>query len=312
MRAAFFGTPSHAVPALAALCDAAEVSLVVTQPDRARGRRGYRVAPPVKEAASEWGIPVAQPERAGDLEETLDGLDLEVAVVVAFGQLIPPALLQIPRAGFVNVHFSLLPRWRGASPVVRAILAGDRTTGVTLMQMDEGLDTGPVLAAEQAAIGPRESAGTLTARLAWRGAALLRGRLQSIAAGELEPRVQDDERATAARRVRVEEAFVDPRRHSAAAVDRAVRAFDPRPGAWSTVDGRRLKLWRVLPTEAPGPEPGIVAPVGDRVLLGARDGALEVVELQPEGKARMTAVEWMRGRRGAAGRLEPPTPRSGR
>jgi methionyl-tRNA formyltransferase len=196
--------------------------------------------------------------------------------------------------------------------VVRAILAGDQTTGVTLMRMDRGLDTGPVLATDETPIRSDETTGTLTARLASRAAGLLGGHLAAVVAGELEGQAQDDDRATAARLVRVEEAFVDPGRHSAGAVDRAVRAFDPRPGAWSTVEGRRLKLWRVIPSDVSGPEPGVMAVEGGRVLLGARDGVLEVLEVQPEGKGRMAAADWMRGRRGAPARLEPPTPRSPR
>lgn len=306
MRAVFFGTPPHAVPTLAALCQVADVALVVTQPDRPRGRSRHPIAPAVKEAAADWTIPVAQPERAGELTGRIGELQVDVAVVVAFGQLIPARLLEVPSAGFLNLHFSLLPRWRGASPVVRAILAGDAVTGVTLMQMDASLDTGPILATAETAIASDETAGRLTGRLAGLAAALVADRLEDVVAGRVEPREQDESGATAAAMVRVEEAFVDPRRHSATSIDRAVRAFDPRPGAWSIVEGRRLKLWRVRPCAAAGPEPGLVDEIDGRVLLGARDGTLEVLELQPEGRPRMAAADWLRGRRGEPARLEPP------
>jgi methionyl-tRNA formyltransferase len=306
MRAVFFGTPPHAVPSLAALCGIAEVDLVVTQPDRPRGRSRARVAPAVKQAASAWGLPLAQPQRAGDLIDEIGSRRPDVALVVAFGQLIPGDLLEIPATGFVNVHFSLLPRWRGASPVVRAILAGDERTGVTLMRMDQTLDTGPVYARTETPIRPGETAGALTARLAAMGAAMVSEHMEAIVAGRLEAAPQQAEGATAARTIRVEEAFVDPGRHGVVAVERAVRAFDPSPGAWTTVEGRRLKLWRVRPSDAPAPEPGTAVAVGERVVVGTPDGALELLEVQPEGRARMSGADWMRGRRGAPARLEPP------
>ncbi|MBU1226265.1 MAG: methionyl-tRNA formyltransferase, partial [Actinobacteria bacterium] len=172
MRAVFYGTPAEAVPVLAALLDVAEVALVVTQPDRPRGRSRRLEPPPVKVAAEGWGLPVAQPERASADPDAIRAFAPDVAVVAAYGQLLKPALLEVPVRGFVNVHYSLLPRWRGASPVVRAILAGDETTGVSIMQIDEGLDTGPVFAAEQTPILPGETGGGLTARLADLGARL--------------------------------------------------------------------------------------------------------------------------------------------
>lgn len=301
-RVVFYGTPVEAVPALAALTDVAEVALVVTQPDRARGRSKRPRPPPVKEAAAEWGLVVAQPERASRGLETIRSVAPDVAVVVAYGQLLGPALLEIPPLGFLNLHFSLLPRWRGASPVVRAILAGDAVTGVSLMQLDEGMDTGPVWASVSTAIGARETAGVLSARLAGIGAALLAERLPAIVAGDLEPVPQDDRAATAAAKVTVEEAYVDPQRHRTEAVLRAVRAFDPRPGAWTLVEGERFKLWRAAPTEE-REEAGTAALHGDRVVLGTRDGAVELLEVQPAGKPRMAAADWMRGRRGDAANL---------
>ena len=306
MRAVFYGTPAEAVPALRALAGSAEVLLVTTRPDKPRGRSGKPQAPPVKQAALELGLEVGQPTRAGDDLERLRALAPDVAVVVAYGQLLPPDLLAVPRCGFVNVHFSLLPRWRGASPVVRAILAGDSLTGVTLMQLDAGLDTGPVLAVSPARVGPEETAGELTARLAEAGAALLVEQLPAYLEGRLVPRPQPAEGATAAARVRVAEAFVDPSRHHAQAVLRGVRAFDPRPGAWTELDGVRVKLWRARPAAGAGPAPGVAAWADGTVLLGTADGAVELLEVQPEGRHRMAAADWMRGRRLQPARFTPP------
>ncbi len=307
MRAVFYGTPVEAVPSLQALVNLAEVPLVVTRPDRPRGRSGAPQPPPVKEAARALGLEVSQPERAGRDVERMRTLAPDVAVVVAYGQILPPDLLAVPPHGFVNVHFSLLPRWRGASPVVRAILAGDGVTGVTLMQLDAGMDTGPVLAVSPTRVGDDETAGELTGRLAVVGAALLAEHLPAWVAGEITPRPQPEAGATAAARVRVEEAFVDPTRHRAAAVLRAVRAFDPRPGAWTEMDGGRLKLWRARPAGGAGPGPGVAAAgEGGVVLLGAADGPVELVEVQPEGRHRMAAGDWMRGRRRQPARFTPP------
>lgn len=298
MRAVFYGTPAEAIPTLKALTSVADVALVITRPDRPVGRSGRPQAPPVKRAAADLGLPISQPERAVHDVERLQALQPAVAVVVAYGQLLPPTLLAVPPRGFLNVHFSLLPRWRGASPVVRAILAGDRLAGVTLMRLDEGLDTGPVVAMEPTPIGVEESAGELTARLAVMGASLLARSLEPYLQGVLSPRPQPAEGATAAARVRVEEAFVDPTRHRAAAVLRAVRAFDPRPGAWTQLEGERFKLWRAAPAAGPGPAPGVVEDREGAVLLGAADGPVALLEVQPAGRARMEAAAWMRGRRG--------------
>jgi methionyl-tRNA formyltransferase len=306
VRAAFYGTPAEAVPALEALCGLAEVVLVTTRADKPRGRSGRPQSPPVKEAALALGLEVSQPARASHDLDRLRALAPEVAVVVAYGQILPADLLAVPPHGFVNVHFSLLPRWRGASPVVRAILAGDELTGVTLMQLDPGMDTGPVLAVAPTRIGAEETAGELTMRLAALGAGMLMEHLPAYLAGDLAPRPQLEQGATAAARVRVEEAFVDPTRHHARAVLRAVRAFDPRPGAWTTFDGVRLKLWRARPASGSGPEPGVAAMAEGTVLLGTPDGPVELVEVQPEGRNRMAATDWMRGRRLEPARFTPP------
>jgi methionyl-tRNA formyltransferase len=295
MRAVFFGSPAHAVPSLAAVASVAEVALVVTVPDAPRSRSGRPVPSPIAEAARAWGMPLERPERASHALDAVAEIAPDVAVVTAYRGMISSALLSVPRCGFVNVHFSLLPRWRGATPVVRAILAGDEVTGVSIVQMDEGLDTGPVLARSEVPSG-EASAGVLTARLAAEGARLLADTLPRHVAGEIEPMQQDDAAATAAARVRVDEAFVDPARHTTTGVLRAVRAFDPWPGAWGIVDRRRIKLWEARPA-AVGPAPGVGESDGERLVVGTRDGAVELRVVQPEGKRRMEGAAWARGRR---------------
>ncbi len=290
-RVAFFGTPSAAVPSLAAISEVAEVALVVTRPDRPQGRSKQLVAPPVKVAASQWGMRIAQPDRPGELIDEMMGVD--VAVVVAYGQIIPNALLIAPRRGFVNLHFSLLPRWRGAAPVARAILAGDDHTGVSLMQLDSGLDTGPVFATWRTAIDGLETTGTLTARLAGVGAALLASQLQEYADGTIQLMDQVNEYATMAPKLETSEAQLDPR------IDRAqalchVRAFNPSPGAWIDVDGERIKVWKA--TRAPVQVPsGFLDVSSGAALLGLSDGTIELLEVQPAGKRRMRGAEWARG-----------------
>ena len=301
IRAAFLGTPSEAVPILEALAQVATISQVITQPDRPKGRSGQATPPPVGVAARGHGWEVAQPTRSADLAALVAGCD--IAVVAAYGRLVPPAALQVPAAGFVNVHFSLLPRWRGASPVVRAILAGDAATGVTLLQLDAGLDTGPTYDRVTTAITPEENAGELTLRLAALGARLLRDRLEAIVSGVLRPVAQDEAGATAAGKVTVAEAHLDPRRHRTAAVLRAVRAFNPKPGAWSVVDGQRLKVWVTLPAAGAAP-PGTALIAGRTVLLGTADGVVELVTVQPPGKSPMAASSWMNGRRGTPAQFD--------
>ncbi|MFQ5948638.1 MAG: methionyl-tRNA formyltransferase [Acidimicrobiia bacterium] len=305
ITAAFFGTPPAAVPTLAALTEVADVKLVITRPDRPKGRSSLQVSPAVKEAAADWALPVVQPERANDIVGELRVLGVDVGVLVAYGQLLPPDLLAAPARGFVNVHFSLLPRWRGASPVVRAILAGDEETGVTLIQMDEGLDTGPMILAEATPIRGTETAGELTARLAFMGATLVRHRLGDFVAGRLELQVQEVEGATVAGKVLVEEAHLSPAQQSAEVVARVVRAFNPRPGAWATENGERLKVWRaaVAPDDEPPPA-GEAELRDDRLLLGTRAGTVELLEVQPAGRDRMTGTAWARGRRGEPATLE--------
>ena len=296
-RTAFFGTPPAAVPSLAALAAATDVELVVTRPDKPRGRSGKPKPPAVKEAAEAWGLPVVQPVRAREITDLLDGLDL--AVVVAYGQILPAGVLAVPTLGFVNVHFSRLPRWRGAAPVARAILAGDRTTGVDIMQLDEGMDTGPLISRRELSITPTDTTGTLTARLAGIGADLLAETLPSILDSSAIRTPQDDSGVTIAGKLTSEEARIDPHSMTAEAIDRVVRAFNPNPGAWGSVDGQRLKVWdtRVRPDLAvPSGQSEII---DGMPVVGTPEGAVELVEIQAAGKSRLAAEVWARGYRGA-------------
>ncbi len=298
MRAAFFGTPPAAVPSLAALAAVADVRLVVTRPDRPRGRSGRAAPSAVKVAAVDWGFPVAQPRRARELAE----LDVDVAVVVAYGQILPGALLAQPPHGFVNVHFSVLPRWRGAAPVARAILAGDEATGVSLMVLDEGMDTGPVLATEETPICDSETAGEVTARLAALGAALLGDYLPAYVRGDLAAEPQDGAAATLAPKLEPAEAEIS-RQHGAAEVLRRVRAFHPRPGAWAQVEGERIKVLAAAPTQSAGLRPGRIELKGGEAVLTTGDGSVALVTVQPAGKAPMPGAAWMNGRRGEPAEL---------
>ncbi len=303
MRSAFLGTPSAAVPALAALVDVSDAALVVTRPDRPAGRRSVPVAPPVKVAASQWGIPVAQPANRRELHAVLEEAAVDIAVVVAFGMLIPVPTLAITRFGFVNVHFSLLPRWRGAAPVERAILAGDTTTGVSLMHLDEGLDTGPVISVAETTIDPDDTGGSLTARLSHLGAELLAENLEPFAAGGLVPAPQMHAAATQAPRLEPIEGLLDPT-EDAESLLRRIRAFHPRPGAYVVVEGRRLAVRRAWYTE-PAPEQGVIAPDADGVpVLGTAAGGVALIQVRPEGRDDRPGKAWMNGRRGAPAHVD--------
>ncbi|MGH8985921.1 MAG: methionyl-tRNA formyltransferase [Acidimicrobiia bacterium] len=271
MRIAFLGTPADAVPTLRALVDAGhDVALVVTQPDRRRGRGAATAPSPVKSAARELGLPVRTPARGREIVDEMRASGATLGAVVAFGQLLPDALLDSLPHGFVNLHFSLLPRWRGAAPVERAILAGDAETGVSIMRIDAGLDTGPVYAVERTPVGPDETAGELRARLVELGTALMVTTLPRIP--DLEPTPQEGE-PTYAEKLDVAEFELDWSR-PARELLRVIRAGNPRPGAWTTVDHTRLKIWRART---------------------AVDGTVEPVEVQPEGKGRMPWEAWQRG-----------------
>ena len=293
MRLVFLGTPADAAPFLQALVAAGhDVALVVTQPDRRRSR-GSGVDPsPVKVAAEALGVPVRTPERAREIVDEVAASGALLGVVIAFGQLLPPALLDALPDGFVNVHFSLLPRWRGAAPVERAILAGDHETGVCVMALEAGLDTGPVYACRVTPVADDETAGELRTRLVALGTELLLETLPRVPTTDPVPQTGEP---TYAAKLTVEEFALDWTRPPDEVV-RLVRAGNPRPGAWTTDGGRRLKVWRAraVPDDVAGARPGTVLPGG---LVATGDGAVELVEVQPAGRPAMAATAWLAGRR---------------
>ncbi len=295
MRLAFMGTPAFAVPALDALVAAGhELVAVYTQPPRA-AHRGRVTESAVHARARALGIPVRTPERLRDPPEpeAFRALALDAAVVAAYGLILPRTLLEAPRHGAFNIHASLLPRWRGAAPIQRAILAGDVETGVSIMQMAPGLDTGPVRAREPVAMG-RRTAGELSEVLAGVGARLIVAVLADLEAYPAEP--QDEARATYAPKIGKAEARVDWR-WPAGELERLVRALNPAPGAWFEADGRRVKLWAADVVDGTG-EPGtLLGP--SCVACGAK--ALRLGTVQPEGRQAMAAEAWWRGARLAVG-----------
>lgn len=298
MRLVFLGTPDDAVTPLRALVDAGhDVALVLTQPDRRRSRGGGADPSPVKRAASELGLAVLTPTRAREATEAVAATDAELGVVVAFGQLLPPAFLDALPHGVVNLHYSLLPRWRGAAPVERAILAGDLETGVCLMRIEEGLDTGGIYASVSTAIGSKETAGELHARLTELGTDLLLEHLPRVL--DVEPVPQHGE-PTYAEKLTVDEFRIDGSR-PAEELARVVRAGNPRPGSWMIVDGKRVKVWRARPEPGEG-RPGVVRSPGELVTTA---GVLRLRDVQPEGRPRMPGDAWMAGLRERAVPVEP-------
>lgn len=302
-RIAFAGTPEFAARALDALigfdCD---IPLVLTQPDRPSGRGMKLVPGPVKQRALAHGLALAQPEtlKTAELRAPLVAAEPDLLVVVAYGLLLPRAVLDIPRLGCINIHASLLPRWRGAAPIQRAIEAGDRQTGITLMQMDEGLDTGPMLAESRVDILDTDSAATLHDKLAASGARLLLDTLPALLAGRIAACAQPADGACYAAKIGKVEAALDFRR-PAIELDRAIRAFDPFPGAVMTVDGMPVKLWRASAQGEPG-VPGRIMRVDEQgVWIGCGAGSLCVTELQKAGGRRLPVAEFLRGHALAAG-----------
>ncbi|MGF1648749.1 MAG: methionyl-tRNA formyltransferase [Kineosporiaceae bacterium] len=298
MRLVLAGTPAPAVPALRALLASRhEVAAVLTRPDAAAGRGRRSLPSPVRLAAAEAGLEVLTPQRVRDpdLLDRLRRIAPDCCPVVAYGALIPPAALGIPPHGWVNVHFSVLPAWRGAAPVQRAIAAGDAETGVTVFRLDEGLDTGPVLATMVEPLRPRDTAGEVLDRLATAGADLLVRVLDAVEAGALQARPQAADGVSHAPKVTVTEARVDfglP----AHVVDRRIRAVTPEPGAWTTVRGDRVRLGPV--TVSPDPTrlaPATVAVHRREVLVGTGTSAVVLGAVQPPGRRPMPAPDWARG-----------------
>jgi len=306
VRVVFFGTPDFAVPSLEALAgEGFDVLAVVTQPDRPRGRsRSQLGPPPVKLAAQAEEIPVLQPERPTEpaFVTRLRELTPDVGVVVAYGHILKPELLAIPKHGMVNVHPSLLPELRGAAPIEWAIINGLTKTGVTIMQLDAGMDSGPILHQIPEDVPADITAGELATHLAEVGAEALVEALALLEQGAIRPRPQDSSRATYAPKLTRETARLD---WSAPAerVARLVRGLDPKPGAWTELDGAAVKLFGALAVEEKekGGAPGEVLLANGGLVVATGQGAVAVTEVQPEGKTRMPAAEWVRGRGVQAG-----------
>jgi len=303
-RIVFMGTPEFALPTLERLATHYSLVGVVTQPDRPAGRGRRMVAPPVKEFALAEGIPVFQPERLRRLEavEHVRAWTPDLIVVAAYGQILRPSILEIPRLGVLNVHASLLPRWRGAAPVQAALLAGDAITGVTIMKLDEGLDTGPLIAKREVPILPGETAGELETRLAEIGGQLLLDVLPDYIAGLLRPQPQPQEGVTLAPRISIEAAGMDWT-CSAVTLERHVRAFAPIPGAFTTWNGARLKILRgeAVAYDGGTTRPGTVFLQRKLPVVVTGDGALVLLQVQMAGKRPMNGDAFVRGRKNLLG-----------
>jgi methionyl-tRNA formyltransferase len=300
VRLVFAGTPEAAVPSLRALLESPrhDVVAVITRPPAPAGRGRRETASPVAALAADAGLPVLAPQRAGDPAFLAELADLapDCCPVVAYGALLPSAALDVPAHGWVNLHFSLLPAWRGAAPVQHAILHGDDVTGASTFQIEAGLDTGPVFGVVTESIRPTDTAGDLLARLAVSGAGLLVATMDGIADGSLSAVPQSADGVSIAGKITVQDAQVDwtgPGRH----IDRQVRACTPAPGAWTSFRGARLKLGPVRPCAATGLEPGTIRVEKSGVFVGSATVELELGDVQPPGKRPMPAADWARGTR---------------
>lgn len=296
MRLAFMGTPDFSVPVLAELLAAGhEIAAVYTRPP-ARTGRGKKLTPsPVQAFAEAHGLPVRTPEnfKAAEDRDAFAALDLDVAIVVAYGLILPRAILEAPHHGCLNLHASLLPRWRGAAPIQRAIMAGDRTTGVQVMQMEQGLDTGPVLLSEAVEIGPAETAGALHDKLSQIAAGLAPRALSALSRGALKATPQAEAGVTYARKITPNEARIDWS-GAAASVDCHIRGLSPFPGAWFEANGTRVKVLFSKPADGTG-KAGSVLRADERLIVACGDGAIELVTLQRAGKQAQDAEAFLRG-----------------
>ncbi len=304
MRLVYMGTPQFAVAPLRALAEAGHrIESVVTRTDKPAGRGRSIVPPPVKTAAAELGIPVHQPKRVRDplFIETLRTLNPEMVVVAAYGQILPKEILTLPRFGCINIHASLLPAYRGAAPINWAIIRGEAETGITVMQMDEGMDTGGMLLQEACPIDPDDTAGTLAGKLSELGARLIVKALPQIESGALRPAVQDSAKATLAPLLKKEDGLIDWKL-PAAEIHNRVRGLSPWPGAYTFLEGKIVKI--VAAGAVPGSgEAGRLYAADSRTLdVGTGKDLLRVVMLQPEGKKPMAAADFLRGHRGIEGK----------
>ena len=301
MRIIFAGTPPFAAAALGALAEAGhDIPLVLTQPDRPAGR-GMKLTPSaVKQAALARGLPVYQPTslKTPEAQAAIAAIGTDVMVVAAYGLILPQAVLDLPRFGCLNIHASLLPRWRGAAPIQRAILAGDTETGITIMQMDAGLDTGAMLSKTVVPIRDTDTAASLHDALAAAGATAIVTALANYAT--LTSEIQEGSQATYATKLSKDEAQLDWKQ-SADSLARAVRAYNPVPGAWTLLDGTPLKIWSVLASADRGAAGEVLRADADQLLIACGSGALALLEIQPAGSKRMAAAAFLAGRPLAAG-----------
>ena len=298
MRLIFMGTPDFAAATLEALAETDhEIVLVVTQPDRVKGRGGRVQKSDVKLCAEKHGFEVFQPEKVKSAEAVahLLGYEPELIVVAAFGQILSKEILDLPKYGCINVHASLLPHLRGASPIQTAIMLGDKVTGVTIQQMNEGIDTGDILAVEETAIEDSDTGGSLFDRLAEIGAKLAVRTVDAIEKGEVNPVKQDDSKATYARLMDKSLGHIDWNK-DASETERLIRALNPWPSAYTYIDGKMLKIWKAEAVENASNTPGRVISVGkDHIEVSCGNGALKITELQTEGKKRMSAHDFLLG-----------------
>jgi methionyl-tRNA formyltransferase len=319
LRLAFFGTPDFAVPSLLRLQESSHtVVVVITQPDRPRGR-GHKLTPsPVKARAQATGVPVFQPDRLKDdgFLSAFADLRVDLAIVAAYGKILPKVLLDLPRLGMINVHASLLPRWRGAAPIHRAVLAGDTKTGVTIMRVVPALDAGPMLATVELAIGPNETTADLEPRVADAGARLLIDVVNRLETGPVEETPQDESRVTYAARLERAESRIDWNR-PAAAIHNQIRGLQPWPLAAAMLQGRRVLLTRSEHFEvrsskfevSPSVPPGTIVEVdANALIVSCAPGLLRIVSIQPEGRAAMPVRDFLNGRHVTAGEMFEPLP----
>jgi len=302
VKVVFLGTPAFAVPSLEATVKAGhEVTAVFTQPDRPKGRGQKDMMPPVKAAALNLGLPVYQPLRVRDPEvvDQIREMAPEVMIVVGYGQIIPQSILDIPPLGIINVHASLLPKYRGAAPVQWAIARGEEHTGVTTMKIDAGLDTGDMLLKWETGIGPEETAVELSERLSVAGAELLVRTLAELR--EIRPEPQDETHASWAPVIKKEDGHIDWRMSAREIVNR-VRGFTPWPGCYGFLRGQRMHVWKAHPEEREL-GPGELRAEGRRLFAGCGGGAMEILEVQLEGKKRMAAAAFLNGFAIAAGEV---------
>lgn len=303
MRVVFAGTPAVAIPSFdALLASDHEVVAAITRPDAAAGRGRHKTESPIAKRAAEAGIDVLKPRRPSEpqFQEKLRDLVPDLVAVVAYGALVPPSALEIPKHGWVNLHFSLLPAWRGAAPVQHAILHGDEITGATTFILEEGLDTGPVFGVLTEQIRPRDTAGDLLTRLATAGAGLLTATVDGIASGRLQAVPQSPDGVSLAPKLTPSDARIDwtaPAMH----VDRLVRACTPAPGAWTTLRERRVKIGPVIPTDGDPLPAGAIVVDRDGARVGTASSPVLLGTVQPEGKPPMNAAAWARGARLAPG-----------